>query len=137
MAASITNPGTVSSYGTYPSASESFLQSLIGTPWSAWSIGQAQALLETLKRLPNGGVPSATVASLLGVAQNSNGPASVSDPQVVQTIYSPALTASVLSSIYSTPPEQTTVSQVGQLLDACNRVAGGSNPNALFGAVIK
>lgn len=135
MAATITNPGTVGSYAAYPSATQTFLQTLIETPWSGWSIAQVQALLETCARLSGGANPQAVIGSLLVVTPN--GTPSVSNPQVVAGKYSPALTPSVLSAIFAEPPQTTTVSQVGQLLDACKRTSGGSNPNNLLGAVIR
>ena len=43
---------------------------------------------------------------------------------------SPALTATVLSSLLAIAPENLTIAQLGQIFDGTKRTSMGSNPNA-------
>jgi hypothetical protein len=62
--------------------------------------------------------------------------ASVTDSKTVTTDVSPALTASVLTSLLATAPENMTVGQLGQIQDAISRVPYGGTPTSVIGALL-
>ena len=56
--------------------------------------------------------------------------ATVSGSKTVSHSLSPALTATVLTNLLATAPENLTIAQLGQIVDGTKRVAAGSNPAA-------
>jgi hypothetical protein len=62
--------------------------------------------------------------------------ASVSDSKTVSTDVSPALTASVLTAILATAPENMTVGELETLRDALNRVPQGNTATSVIGALL-
>jgi hypothetical protein len=61
--------------------------------------------------------------------------ATVSGSKTCQNSVSPQLTAEVLTELFAIAPENLTIAELQQLLDASRRVSGGSNPNALLGTI--
>jgi hypothetical protein len=61
--------------------------------------------------------------------------ATVSGSKTVNTDVSPQLTASTLTTVFATAPENLTVAQLRSLLDATARVFNGSVPTATLGSL--
>jgi hypothetical protein len=61
--------------------------------------------------------------------------ATVSGSKTCQNSVSPQLTATVLTDLMAIAPENLTVAELQQLVDAASRVSGGSNPTALLGSI--
>lgn len=59
-----------------------------------------------------------------------------SNTKTVTTSVSPALTATLLTSLLAEPIELLTISQLDSILSATKRGPNGSNPNALIGACL-
>lgn len=62
--------------------------------------------------------------------------ASLTGSKTVTTNVSPALTASVLTTLMATPIEQFTIAQLHQLTDALKRIPGGGAPSSVVGALL-
>jgi hypothetical protein len=62
---------------------------------------------------------------------------SVSGSKTCTQSVSPSLTASVLTSLLATAPENFTVAQLSQLHDALARIPGGGEPTTTIGALLK
>jgi hypothetical protein len=62
--------------------------------------------------------------------------ASVSTPKTVTQGVAPHLSASVLTALLAIAPENMTVAQCAQLLDACARVPKGEDPGTTIGALL-
>jgi hypothetical protein len=54
----------------------------------------------------------------------------VSGSKTVTRSLSPALTATVLTNLLATAPENLTIAQLGQIFDGTKRTSMGGNPNA-------
>lgn len=136
MSATVNNPGSISASSS-PSDSTSFVNGLLAAPLETWPVAWLTALREYLKRLPQGDLGSATVASLLGVVASTEGSVSTSGTKTCQVSLSPSLTASTLTTLLSIPPQSMTITQLGQIVDALKRVPGGGTPGTLIGSLLR
>lgn len=63
--------------------------------------------------------------------------ATVSGSKVVTQTVSPALTHTLLTNLMGVAPENFTIAQWNQILDATKRISGGGNPNATIGSLLR
>jgi hypothetical protein len=61
---------------------------------------------------------------------------SVSGSKTVVTSVAPHLSATLLTSLLATAPENLTVAQYGQLSDALARIPGGGTPSSTIGSLL-